>query len=100
MVLGSTDEPGWAWFIPLRNQMTSVSIVLGPKSYNSGPATDPHLSVEARYRQKLPLVPGVVKPIGDRTLISFLHADTDADSIDATNGVKVRSASDYSYSCQ
>jgi hypothetical protein len=59
---------------------------------------DAHPSLEARYRQKLALAPGVIKLIGDGTLIPFPAEDLDAHDINTTSAVKVRSASDYSYS--
>ncbi|KAJ7690717.1 FAD binding domain-containing protein [Mycena rosella] len=93
-----TDESGWAWFIPLHNEMTSVGVVMNQKIYNEkmkepseipgcfSPSSAPNPTNSAvvnRYLSNISLAPGVLKLITD-------------DGVMQSGSVK--SATDFSYS--
>lgn len=80
------DESGWAWFIPLHGNRTSVGVVMAQDiliSKKKGEGNRVALSTEEFYKEQLATVaPNVTKLIKDGKLIN----DT------------IRSASDFSYS--
>lgn len=93
----STDESGWAWFIPLHNGTTSVGVVMDQKAYNeklkqafppspfaSSQVPNPTGSNSvALYLCNLSLAPGIIKLI---TSAGYMIEGS------------VKSGSDYSYS--
>ncbi|KAF7349947.1 FAD/NAD P-binding domain-containing protein [Mycena venus] len=73
-----TDETGWAWFIPLHNNITSVGVVISEVSsrVKKPQSTD----AKAHYLSQLQLTPGLLELLGDARMVG-----------------DVKSGSDYSY---
>ncbi|KAK6992920.1 hypothetical protein R3P38DRAFT_3078358 [Favolaschia claudopus] len=73
-----TDETGWAWFIPLHNDVVSVGVVLSDTSNKMKKAQTP--DNKTHYLSQLKLVPGVMDFLANAKLTS-----------------EIKSAGDYSY---
>ena len=110
----SVDESGWAWFIPLRDGLTSVGIVMDQKqlgirsraassattaplppssspSFTSNNQSRQHLTLSDKYLTFLHLAPGVQALMGDNAkLVTVCDENGEAPA--------ARSASDFSYS--
>lgn len=87
------DETGWAWFIPLADNLVSVGVVMNQaKSINKRAALreksgNPDLSLQDFYLSQVKLSPGLIT--------DFIP---NAKMIQKEGGPLVRQASDYSYS--
>ncbi|KAF8829405.1 hypothetical protein HHX47_DHR3000952 [Lentinula edodes] len=107
-----TDESGWAWFIPLHNDKTSVGIVMNQEQYNkSRPSSSDaqcECSLVGRYLANLRLAPGVARLLCGKDVV---HNGSDSEheiQIPIEEEIlhqqaklepgSVRSASDFSYS--
>ena len=90
-MLPSTDESGWAWFIPLQDGKTSVGVIMDEKiskrkKVNMEKKGD-HTLLLRHYLQELKdNCPKIRELIGQGVLIEY------------SGGPKVRTASDFSYS--
>ncbi|KAF8163918.1 putative halogenase [Mycena galopus ATCC 62051] len=79
-----TDESGWAWFIPLKNGITSVGIVIKEDANRTKKASlSGHNTNLQHYHNQLKLVPGIT---GFLTGATFLG--------------EVKSAGDFSYTAE
>jgi hypothetical protein len=103
--LPSTDESGWAWFIPLHDGTTSIGIVMNQKIFNAkAKSNDSTPSLTSRYRSYLPLAPGLLELIGDGVLTTKpISPPSSPNGSDPANDFKsneplVKSATDFSYS--
>ncbi|KAJ7657874.1 hypothetical protein DFH06DRAFT_456143 [Mycena polygramma] len=89
-----TDESGWAWFIPLHDNVVSVGIVMdsqvsaSKKAAGSAAATDRNrYTLQDHYLSQLAFVPRLKKLLGGAQL-----------RVDASGQIPtVKSASDFSY---
>ncbi|KAJ6482943.1 hypothetical protein C8R47DRAFT_1178119 [Mycena vitilis] len=89
-----TDESGWAWFIPLHDNVVSVGIVMdsqvsaSKKAAGSAAAADGNrYTLQDHYLSQLAFVPRLKKLLGDARL-----------RVDASGQIPaVKSASDFSY---
>ena len=80
--IGTTDESGWVWLIPLHNGTTSVGVVMNQdtataKKRAAGQSKTP----EELYSSSIQLAPSIHKLLDEATLLS-----------------EIKHASDYSYS--
>lgn len=93
MLIGpvSSDQSGWAWFIPLHDGTTSIGVVMSQAIYNERVRALKGSSLEDRYRFSISLAPGLVKLIGPGRIVQKNGVDGQPDQL-------IRSASDFSYS--
>ena len=71
----SSDETGWAWFIPLHNGTVSVGVVLSEASSRIKKSQRP--DAKAHYLSQLQLTPGLVNLLGDARLVSDIKSGSD-----------------------
>ncbi|KAH9036550.1 FAD/NAD(P)-binding domain-containing protein [Lactarius hengduanensis] len=83
-----SDESGWAWFIPLGANLTSVGIVRDQTAFNKSAQAHRSRRAEQRYLSALDLAPGVRQLLGPDGVMARGESESDT----------VRTASDYSYS--
>jgi len=90
----SSDESGWAWFIPLHDGTTSIGVVMNQVIYNEKVCALKGSSLEDRYRSSVCLAPALVKLIGSGRIVQKDAAEGQPGQPDPL----IRSASDFSYS--
>jgi hypothetical protein len=90
----SSDQSGWAWFIPLHDGTTSIGVVMNQAIYNEKVLVLKSSSLEDRYRCFLSLAPGLVKLLGCGRIVQKEAVEGQPGQLD----LLIRSASDFSYS--
>jgi len=90
-ILPSTDESGWAWFIPLHNGRTSVGVIMDEKiskrkKVNMGKKGDNNLLLHHYLQELKDNCPKIGELIGQGVLTEY------------SRGPQIRTAGDYSYS--